>query len=149
MTETRTVLLIEDDPDDAFFVQRAFRNAHLMNPLQTVTDGDQAVAYLSGEGEYADRDRFPLPILMLLDLKIPRRSGFEVLEWLRAQTNGLKRLRTVVLTSSNETIDIDRAHELGANSYLVKPVEIESLVEIVRTLDLSWLMLGDPPRLDA
>jgi len=143
----QTILLVEDSGDDAVLVKRAFRNANLANPIEVVTDGDRAVAYLSGEGEYVDRDRFPLPILMLLDLKLPRRSGFEVLEWLRAQP-GIGRMRVVVLTSSKESADIDRAHEIGANSYLVKPVGLEQLIEMVRTLNLYWLVMSEPPRLD-
>jgi len=143
----QTILLVEDNADDAVLVRRAFRNANLANPIHVASDGDQAVAYLSGEGEYRDRERFPLPILVLLDLKLPRRSGFEVLEWLRAQP-GLGRLRVVVLTSSKESVDIDRAYELGANSYLVKPVGLEQLIEMVRALNLYWLVLSEPPRVD-
>lgn len=142
--DTFAVLLVEDNPDDVLLIQRAFRNGKVVNPLKVVTDGEQAVEYLAGRGRFADRSDNPLPSLMLLDLKLPRMSGLEVLEWLRGQPI-LKRLRVVVLTSSKEPKDINRAYELGANSYLVKPVAFESLVEMVKSLDLYWMLLSERP----
>ena len=139
-----TVLLVEDDPNDVLLVQRAFRRANLAHVIQTVEDGEEAVAYLSGKSPYADRDRYTLPTLMLLDLKLPRKSGLEVLHWLRQQ-EGLKRLPVVVLTSSRETADVNRAYDLGANSYLVKPVAFESLLEMVKALNLYWMILSERP----
>src|SRR3712207_4503791 len=138
------ILLVEDNEDDVLFVRRAFRQARPANPLHVVEDGDAAVSYLAGEGEYADRTRHPLPALVLLDLKLPRRSGLEVLEWLRAQP-GLKRVPVVVLTSSRENTDVNRAYDLGANSYLLKPVEFDSLLELVKTLGLYWMVLNENP----
>src|SRR5205085_9985879 len=111
------------------------------NPIQRVADGDEAVTYLLGQGRYADRRAHPLPGLVLLDLKLPRRSGLEVLGWIRQQA-GLRRLSVVVFTSSTETSDIDRAYDLGANSYLVKPVDSESLSDVVRSLCGYWLTLN-------
>jgi CheY-like chemotaxis protein len=146
MTERRTVLLVEDDPDDVLLTQRAFRKLGSQIPVHVVGDGEQAVAYLEGQGSYADRASHPLPDLLLLDLKLPRRSGFEVLEWLRRQP-GLRRLPVVVLTGSREITDVDRALDLGANSYLTKPVGLDALVEIVRLLDLYWLTLNEKPNL--
>jgi CheY-like chemotaxis protein len=142
------ILLVEDDPDDALLAERAFRRTNVANPLRVVADGDEAVAYLAGEGRFADREANPLPVLVLLDLKLPRRSGFEVLEWLRAEP-GLERLPVVVLTSSRETTDIDRAYELGANSYVVKPVDFASLMEIAHVLHIYWLIVNEPPRLES
>lgn len=139
-------MLVEDNPDDIIVVRRAFTKANLVNPIQVATDGDAAVAYLAGEGKYADRERYPLPVLILLDLKLPRRSGFEVLEWLRKQP-GLKRLRVVVLTSSSRNQDINRAYELGANSYLTKPVGFEEVIDMVKTLNLYWMVLSEKPEL--
>jgi CheY-like chemotaxis protein len=139
-----TILLVEDDADDALLIQRAFRKAQIANPIQAVSDGDAAVAYLSGAEPYGDRRQFPLPVLILLDLKLPRRSGFEVLEWLRSQP-GLKRTPVLVLTSSKETVDVNRAYELGANSYLLKPVTFEALQEIMRTINLYWLVFSEMP----
>lgn len=143
-TVNDTILLVEDDPNDALLMQRAFLKAKLDNPLQIVTDGESAVLYLSGQGVYADREQYPLPMLVLLDLKLPRRSGHEVLTWLRQQ-QGLKRLPVVVLTASEEMIDINRAYDLGANSYLVKPVSFDDLLNIVRMMHLYWIALNQLP----
>ena len=110
------ILLAEDDPNDVLLIERAFQRTHVANSLQVVRDGEEALAYLSGQGPFADRERHPLPVLLLMDLKMPRKSGLEVLEWVRQQP-GLKRLPIVVLTSSNQGPDINRAYELGANSY--------------------------------
>lgn len=142
------ILLIEDSDDDQILMRRAFTRANLANPIYAVSDGDEATAYLSGEGKYADREAYPLPILILLDLKLPKRSGHELLQWLRAQP-GLKRTPVAILTSSKQTIDINRAYDLGANAYLVKPVEFESLVELVHSLHLFWLILNEAPDIRA
>ena len=132
------ILLAEDDVNDVLLVQRAFQKSSIANPLQVVRDGEEAVAYLSGNLQYADRDRYPLPVLLLMDLKMPRRSGLEVLVWLRQQP-GLKRLPVVVLTSSNQSPDINRAYELGANSYAVKPCTLEGYGKFAEAL-LAWWM---------
>jgi CheY-like chemotaxis protein len=142
----QTVLLVEDNPDDALLTRRAFTKAGIPKLLQVVEDGERAVAYLAGNGDFADRDRFPLPLLVLLDLKLPRRSGFEVLEWLRVQP-GLRRLPVVVLTSSDQSADVNRAFDLGANSYLVKPVKFDALLDMVKALNLYWLLLNEKPEL--
>ena len=138
------VLLVEDNEDDILFVQRAFRRAKLSNALPVVEDGDAAVAYLSGQGEYADRSRHPMPTLILLDIKLPRRSGLEVLEWLRAQA-GLRRIPVVMLTSSRESADVDRAFDLGASGYLVKPVDFNGLLEMVKTIGMYWMVMSELP----
>ena len=140
------VLLAEDDANDILLIQRAFQKTNIANPLRVVRDGEEAVAYLSGQEPYADRDRHPLPVLLLLDLKLPRKSGFEVLQWLRQQSR-LKRLPVVVLTSSNQNPDINKAFDLGANSYLVKPGGLDSLLELVKNLDMYWLILNEKPEL--
>ncbi len=143
-----TILLVEDEPGDVLLIRRACRRANLSSPLQVVGDGEAAVAYLAGQGAYADRQQYPLPALVLLDLKLPRKSGLEVLAWLRAQP-ALKRLPVVVLTSSRERGDVDRAYELGANSYLVKPVGFDTLQEMIQTLGLYWLVLNERPQVGA
>ena len=140
------VLLADDDPNDVFLLQRAFQKTNIANPLRVVRDGEEAMAYLSGQNQYADRQHHPLPVLLLLDLKMPRKSGFEVLRWLRQQS-GLKRLPVVVLTSSNQNPDINKAFDLGANSYIVKPGGFDSLVEMVKNLNLYWLILNEKPQL--
>jgi CheY-like chemotaxis protein len=141
------ILLVEDDPNDVALIQRAFRNARVANPLQVLGDGEQALAYLRGADEFADRRTYPLPIMLLLDLKLPRTSGLEVLAWVRGQSD-LRRLPVVVLTSSRQSSDINRAYDLGVNSYLVKPVEFASLVEMVKAVDLYWLILNQKPSVE-
>ncbi|MFH1635603.1 MAG: response regulator [Chloroflexota bacterium] len=143
-----TILLVEDTPTDVIFIQRAFQDVNLVNYLQVVSDGEQAIAYLSGAGVYANRACYELPALILLDLKLPRKNGFEVLEWLRQQP-GLRRLPVVVLTSSDDSSDIARAYDQGANSYLVKPFAYQKLVEMVMALKLFWVILAEPPEIDA
>lgn len=143
-TKNHVVLLVEDNPRDARLIQRAMEKARMLNAVQVQSDGEAAIEYLAGTPPYDDRDRYPLPELVLLDLKLPRKNGFEVLEWLRAQP-GLKRLPVVVLTSSDETPDVSRAYDLGANSYLVKPVESEALVGLLRQVDVYWLVTNTNP----
>lgn len=138
------ILLVEDTRDDVLLIQRAFRKADLNVRMHVVNDGEAAIDYLAGNGAYADREQTPLPVLVLLDLKLPRRSGFEVLTWIREQPL-LKRLPVVILTSSDQMQDVNRAYDLGANSYLVKPVEFNALMEMVKTLDLYWLLWSQRP----
>lgn len=138
------VLLVEDNPDDAFLLQRAFRKGGFNAEIQVIKDGEAAIAYLRGDGVHADRTRSPLPALVLLDLKLPRKDGFEVLAWLRARP-GLGRLPVVVLTSSREQADVDRAYALGANAYFVKPGAFDALQELVGTLVRHWLVLCERP----
>lgn len=140
------ILIIDDDPNDTLLLQRAFQRTRLLCPLHFAKDGEVAVAYLSGQGEYADRNHYPLPALVLLDLKMPRKSGLEVLEWIRQQP-ALKRLIVVMLTSSNQSSDVNRAYELGANSYLVKPGGFDTLMELVKSLDRYWLVLNEAPEI--
>jgi CheY-like chemotaxis protein len=142
------ILLVEDDENDVMLLQRAFRRAAIVNPLQVVRHGDDAVAYLEGTGEFADRRLHPLPVLMLLDLKLPRRTGLEVLQWVKERT-GLKKIPIIVLTSSKNDEDVNRAYELGANSYVVKPVSFETLLELVKSLELYWLVLNERPNVSS
>jgi len=140
----RDILIIDDDPNDTLLLQRAFQRTRLVCSLHFAKDGEEAVAYLSGQGGYADRNQYPLPALVLLDLKMPRKSGLEVLEWIRQQPS-LRRLIVVMLTSSNQSSDVNRAYELGANSYLVKPGGFDTLMELVKSLDRYWLVLNEAP----
>jgi CheY-like chemotaxis protein len=134
------ILLVEDDEADILLLRRAFRNARIANYLVEVRDGQAAIQYLSGEGPYADRTRYPIPFLILLDLRLPKLSGFEVLAWIREQPE-LVDLIIVVLTGSDHVPDVSKAHELGANSYLVKPGTFDELVEMVRRINGRWLLL--------
>ena len=136
-----TILLVEDSMDDVLLIRRALRKAHIANPLQVVSDGEDAIKYLAGKEAYADRERYPLPMVMLLDLKLPRRSGHEVLTWLKAQPT-LRRLPVVVLTSSLESQDITRAYDSGANSYLVKPVSFDALHSMIHMIQQYWISLN-------
>jgi CheY-like chemotaxis protein len=144
--KVEVILVADDDENDAFFIERALKDAQVANPLRRVRDGEEAIAYLKGEDGYSDREKFPLPHLMLLDLKMPRKNGFEVLEWVRLQP-GLKRLPVIILTSSREDADINRAYDLGANTYLVKPAKPESLLDMARAIKLHWLTLAEKPQL--
>ncbi len=141
------LLLVEDNPRDVLLFQHAMQKAQLAHPVQVVVDGEAAVEYLEGTGKYADREAFPLPAVMLLDLRLPRRSGFDVLQWLRERPGGLRRLPVVVFTSSSTPNDIDQAYDLGANSYLVKPVQHQELVSILALVAPYWLARNQPPRL--
>ena len=136
------ILLAEDDPNDVLLIQRAFQRSLVANPLQVVRDGEEALAYLSGQGLFADRERHPLPVLMLMDLKMPRKSGLEVLSWIRKQPQ-LRYLIVVFFTSSNSSEDIRLAYEAGANSYLVKPVEFTEMVEMIRNVTFYWLEMNE------
>lgn len=134
----RTILLVEDSPDDVFFLQRAFKRAEIKNPLQVVKDGQQALGYLGGFAEYADREKHPLPCLVLLDLKLPYVPGLDVLKWIRSRTD-LQTLPVIIFTSSSERSDVDRAYRLGANSFLVKPSDAEQLVGLAKSFAEYWL----------
>ena len=140
------VLVVEDNSDDVLFIRRAFTKARLSNPLRIVQDGEQAIAYLSGTGDFADRSAHPMPLLILLDLKLPRLSGLEFLEWLRVQQPDLRRISVVVLTSSRESSDVNRAYELGASTYLAKPVSFDGLLELVKQLGTYWMTMAELPQ---
>src|ERR1051326_7669832 len=133
-----TVLLVEDDLNDIFLVKRAFRTARIPNPLQVVTDGEEALAYLRGEGKYADRSAHPLPKLMVMDIKMPRRTGFEVLEWVKGKGGPLRRIPIVIVSSSDNPSDINRAYELGANAYMVKPMDFRAVEHLFNAITQYW-----------
>ena len=128
---TDTILLVEDNEDDVFVMRRALQKAQITNPLQVANDGQEAIDYLAGNGQFVDRALFPLPAITFLDLKLPYFTGFEVLEWIRQQP-ALPPLNIIILSSSNEQRDVARARELGAQSYLVKPPTPDRLKEILR-----------------
>jgi CheY-like chemotaxis protein len=127
MKEPLNILVAEDNSDDVFLLEQAFRKARVSMSLNVVPDGVGAVAYLKGEGAYHDRLAHPFPDLLLLDLNMPRMNGFEVLNWVR-QDSRCNRLPVHVLTSSSLPQDIQRAYELGANSYVVKPNRLDDLI---------------------
>ena len=143
MVEKR-ILIAEDDPGDAFLLQRAFSKSGFSFSLTFVHDGQEAIDYLSGTSRYADRSKYPIPDLLMLDLEMPRMDGFEVLQWLRHQP-GLSRMLVIVLTSSDQTRDVNRAYELGANSYLVKPIELRDLENLANVVQSYWMGLNRRP----
>src|SRR5882672_1875339 len=127
MPERLVVMLVEDSEDDILIIRRAFQTAAIPNPMHVVRDGEAAIAYLSDTGKYTLRDEYPLPALVLLDLKLPGMDGFDVLRWIR-QTPGLMALRVVVLTSSDNIRDVNTAYQLGANSFMVKDLDFQNTV---------------------
>ncbi|HVV70886.1 MAG TPA: response regulator [Verrucomicrobiae bacterium] len=139
-----TILLVEDDRNDVFFLQYAFETAGITNPMQVVVDGQEAIQYLAGQGPYADRSRYPLPCLVLLDLKLPVRMGLEVLEWIHARPE-LRNLLVVVLTSSSSMADVDRSYQLGARSFLVKPLSVDKRLEMARLIKEYWIEMNKAP----
>jgi CheY-like chemotaxis protein len=138
MTTNRAILLVEDNEDDVFLMQRALKGARVINPLFVVEDGQEAVDYLGGAGKFADRETYPLPAIVFLDLKLPLISGHDVLAWVRRQKE-LESLVVIVLTSSNEASDLSRCYALGANSYLVKPPTPEQLEDLANAFRWYWL----------
>jgi CheY-like chemotaxis protein len=140
----KKVLIAEDDPSDIFLLKRAFAAAGVTASLHFVRDGQEAIDYLEGEDIYSDRSTHPLPDLFLLDLKMPRLNGFDVLTWLRNQP-GLKRLLVTILTSSDQPEDINRAYDLGANSYLLKPNNSQDLSDLVKRVQKYWLEINQRP----
>jgi CheY-like chemotaxis protein len=139
MNDDFTILLADDDEDDVWVVKRALNWADIHNPVQVVRDGGEAIAYLRGADEFADREKYPLPNIALLDIKMPKKTGLEVLEWIRnSDDEGLKRLPVIILSSSELQKDIDHAYQLGVNAYLIKPQAFTSLVETLRATTGFW-----------
>lgn len=136
--QDRTILLVEDDKNDVFFLRYTFEMAGISNPIQVVVDGQQAMDYLAGTGSYADRLRYPFPCLVLLDLKLPVKMGLDVLRWIR-QRSELDTLLVVVLTSSSDLQDVNEAYRLGASSYLVKPLSVDKRLDLAKAIKLYWL----------
>jgi CheY-like chemotaxis protein len=133
------VLLVEDDSFDFQLIRTALNRTPGEIDLVRVEDGDEAVDYLNGAAPYDDRGKYPVPITMILDIKLPRRSGLEVLQWLRSQKTSICRLPTVMLTSSNHQVDINRAFERGANAYLTKPESVKELAAVLGEFKSFWL----------
>jgi CheY-like chemotaxis protein len=144
MLHLPTILLVEDNPDDEELTRRALEKAHINNRLVVVRDGAEALDYLFAEGSYADRDPNERPVLMLLDLKLPKVGGLEVLRRVRADSR-TRSIPVVIFTSSKEEQDLVRGYELFANSFVQKPVDVAQFNEAVKTLGLYWGLLNEPP----
>ena len=143
MNRTRTILLVEDNPDDAELTIRAFERHKMANDVVLVTDGEEALDYLFCTGPHKDRDPDAQPTLVLLDLKLPKVTGLDVLKRMRRDER-TRRLPVVVLTSSNEERDIVASYDLGANSFVRKPVDFAEFLEAARQLGMYWLVLNQP-----
>lgn len=148
-TKPFSVLLVEDDLNDIFLVKRAFKTAQIHNPLQVVTDGQEAVFYLRGDGKYADRETYPLPRLIVMDIKMPRKTGFEVLEWIKGDHKLLRRIPVVIVSSSDSPVDINRAYELGANAYMVKPMDYRAVEHLFASITHYWGLECAKPEVEA
>ena len=144
MNRSNIILLVEDNPDDVELTLRAFRKSKILNEIVVVTDGVEALDYVFATGAYAGRDPKATPEVILLDLKLPKIGGLEVLRRLRADER-THRIPVVVLTSSNEERDILSSYDLGANSFVRKPVDFNEFMEAARQLGLYWLVLNEPP----
>jgi two-component system response regulator len=140
----KIMLLVEDNPSDIGLTQRAFSKSHIVNELVVVEDGQEALDYLFGEGAYEGRDVQQLPTLVLLDLKLPKVDGFEVLKRIRSDPR-TRRLPVVMLTTSSEEQDIGTSYDLGVNSYIRKPVDFVQFAQAILQLDLYWLVLNEIP----
>jgi len=144
MRDGLTLLVAEDNAHDVFLLKRAFVKAGIDVPMHVVNDGQEAVDYLTGEERFANRKEFPLPTLLVLDLKMPRLSGFDVIRWVR-EHEGLRRLPILVLSSSGLGKDINRAYDLGANSYLLKPSRFEDLEILAEDVERYWFQRNCGP----
>lgn len=144
MRPKTTVLHVEDDPNDRLFVERAFKKSGISIDLHSVANGEEALRYLSAEGSFADRSRFPVPTFLLLDLKLTGMSGFEILDWVRKQSAS-RLLPIAILTSSRESADVDRAYQAGATTYFVKPADTDDLHALIKTLASYWFVFAKLP----
>lgn len=138
------ILHVDDDVNDLIIIQAACRQAGLSVNTEAIDDGAKAISYLGGSGLHGDRERFPIPVVMLLDLKMPIRSGFEVLEWVRRQPE-FKYLPIIIFTASNQEWDVKRAYDLGANAYVVKPNNLTGIVEAMKAIKVFWLKFNEQP----
>jgi len=138
-----TFLIVEDNPDEVILLQRAFQRADLGVAAQFVENGEEAIDYLSGQDCYTDRDTYPEPDLVIMDLKMPRKGGFEVLEWFRNIQEGAL-IPIVILTSSEREADIQRAYSLGANSYFIKPAHFDGLLSVLQAIYQYWSLSQRP-----
>lgn len=144
LPEDRVILHVDDDADDRFLVDAAWRQAGVRHPLRAVSDGRQAIDYLFGTGEYADRARYPLPGLVLLDLKMPGLTGFDVLQRLRADKE-IGGIPVLITTASTDPGDVAKAYRLGANGFFIKPSSAEELTALLSAIDRCWLRLTEFP----
>jgi len=142
--EKKTILLVEDNPSDIELTKRAFGREHINNEIVVAEDGQEALDYLFATGKYAGRDSNDQPVLVLLDLKLPKIEGLEVLRQIRANPLTHRQL-VIILTSSKEEQDLATSYDLGVNSYIRKPVDFNQFAEAIKMLGLYWLVINEPP----
>ena len=140
------ILIADDSDDDVLFLMRSFQRSGLVNPLFVVNDGTEVKAYLEGEGKFSNRDEYPLPTLLILDLKMPNLDGFETLRWIR-QHPQFRAMRVVVLTNSGRLNDINKAYQLGANSFMVKPADKDQFFSISEAIKGYWMWMSEAPEI--
>ena len=145
MDKPFTILLVEDDENDVLLITRAFKKHYLDKPLHVARNGEDGRAYLSGEGKYSDRQKYPFPDVVITDLKMPKMSGMELLAWL-AEHQELRVIPTIMMSASKEDKDVARAYELGANTYMVKPADSDTLAQMVKLIRDYWAMSTKPGR---
>jgi CheY-like chemotaxis protein len=138
-----TILLVEDDENDALLVKVAFQKCGIHNPVQWVKDGLEAVAYLYGDGDYANRHVHPFPEVLILDLKMPRMGGLELLAWIRDHSQ-FRVIPTIIMSSSKLDVDIEKAYSLGANTYMLKPSSLDELVKMIKAAHEYWAVSVKP-----
>jgi CheY-like chemotaxis protein len=141
-----TILLIEDEATDAILIQRAFEKVGIRNPIAHLANGDAALAYFEGINEYSDRLRFPLPVLVILDLKLPGMGGLQLLKWIRTKRD-LRLIPVIVLTGSADSTDVQAAYEAGANSYLLKPADRSEIIRVIEAVEQYWMHQNVAPPL--
>jgi CheY-like chemotaxis protein len=145
---TQTILIVEDEPADVEFLRRAFAKAYIPNPVHSVANGEEAIAYLKGQGRYADRKAFPFPRVVITDLKMPQMDGLQLLRWIQLNP-AFGVVPTIVLTSSTSQADVDAAFHAGASAYFVKPVDFKELEQIARIITDYWKTSLLPSRTSA
>jgi DNA-binding response OmpR family regulator len=144
VTHPAAILHVEDNEDDQFFLKRAFAAAEIQNALHSVADGQLAIDYLSGQGQFGNREQYPMPCLVILDLKLPKVHGMDVLKWIRAHQE-LKSIIVIILSSSPLRNDVDVAYDIGVNSFVVKPLTGERMINLARLIKEYWLEVNEFP----
>ncbi len=138
-----TILLVDDDENDVLLIRMAFEKSGIRNPIHWARDGMEAVAYLNGEGAYSNRESYPFPKVLILDLKMPRMSGLELLKWIRDHPE-FKVIPTIIMTSSRLEEDVKNAYSLGANTYMIKPASLDQLAKMVKAAHEYWALSEKP-----
>lgn len=146
--EKSTILLVDNNPSSELLLQEVMNGSSIAQPIQSVRNGEEAIHYLEGKGRFHDREVYPFPRVLILDLKMPKISGFELLKWVRSHANW-RRLPVIIFTCSQDRRDMTKAYDLGANSYLLKPSKWDDLVATLRTIQTYWTLFSEKPECQA